>query len=215
LSGGILGSGNAQTITISSGTVTGGGGTAIDVGGGNDTVTINTASTINGTINGGAQTDTLEFTGNLTVTTAEQTAIIAYLVDANAASGNITLGGKNYVWINFEVLGHTLVFTVVDPDTGVAGTVALSTDAPPSTNEITCGGAKVFRTPDGFVQVYAGFDLLPNGFMVAVFGVDVLVTGGTFALDDPNTPNWSVRVSPVNLIEVLNEGGAVVAGCRL
>jgi len=65
------------------------------------------------------------------------------------------------------------------------------------------------------VQVYAGFDLLPNGFMVAVFGVDVLVTGGTFALDDPNTPNWSVRVSPVNLIEVLNEGGAVVAGCRL
>jgi len=207
---------SAQSITINSGTVTGGNGTAIDTRAGNDSVTINTASTINGTLDGGADTDTLHFAGMvITVSPAEQAAIIAYLVDTNAPNGNITLGGKTYTWTNFEVLGQSLVFVVIDPASGAAGTLTLSPPPPaPTFTEIACGVVKVFNTADGFVQVYSGFETInvPNGFLVAVFARNQAQTGAIFGLG--GSPNWSVVILPDQALEVLDENGALVGGCR-
>jgi len=74
---------------------------------------------------------------------------------------------------------------------------------------------KVFKNGTQ-LQVYSGFWIIsPDGFLVAVFDQSEAVDGATFSLNDPNTPNWSVRTTGTT-IEVYDENGNLVtAGCSV
>lgn len=68
---------NFADVIVNNGTITGGGGTAIQFGTGNNTLQIGTSSVINGTSDGGAGTDTLDYTnfaGAVSVDLASGTA---------------------------------------------------------------------------------------------------------------------------------------------
>ena len=76
-------------------------------GAGNDSVTLaGDAPEVNGTIDGGADNDTLTFAFD--VAAADYAALSSQIALANAASGSLSYNGQTYFWANFETLVNML-----------------------------------------------------------------------------------------------------------
>ena len=91
----VVGTGN---ITLQGGAIFPGTGDAVLLSTGNDTVTINGRTDANGLIDGATGSNTIAF--NLVgITPAEKASLDAMLA---TGMGNITIGGENYHWQNFQ-----------------------------------------------------------------------------------------------------------------
>jgi len=176
---------------------------AIDMMGGNDQVTLHVKSTVVGTVDGGADFDTLTF--QYESTSEDELADFAALIASlNPAGGTLSFGGRTFTWVNFEDLQALLTLIILEP-----------VDGPPSGQECSAINLRTFLTPDGFRQVYSGFELFPNGFLVAVYKRSDVMAGDSYALSDPSTPAWSVYLNPDGTLNVFNETGGIVGfGCE-
>jgi hypothetical protein len=96
---------SGNDTVINRGDITTGGAAAIQTGAGNDSVTI-AGGNVSGLIDGGADTDSLNFDLELGADGFE--AVAAQLAAANPNGGSLTIGGATYTWTNFEELLNLL-----------------------------------------------------------------------------------------------------------
>jgi len=98
--------------------------------------------------------------------------------------------------VNFETMNFLLAAIIQQlVDQGVIS------DAPVSnaTGEICTGAVKVFRLPNGALEVYSGFDPLPpNGFQVAQIPLAEQLVGGVFSLLDAPIPGWTATLEVID-----------------
>lgn len=200
----IAGSNNAQTITVSDGTLTGGWG-AIEASGGNDSVIITVEEvTINGIVNGGAGTDQLIFQG--ATTDAVGWNAVEALVGCNPCAGTVTIDGKSYLFQNFEqLLNHILLIAL--PQSVIAVEFGSAVQYP----MLLCddGVVKVFAT-ETHLEIYGGFaSENPNGFLITAIASGEIQAGTQFQ------NNWSGLLLDNGYIRVMNGSGTVVSEvCR-
>ena len=185
----LTGPGN-DTITIN-GSVGG----DVDAGDDDDVVIIDfdtpVANQLNTFIIGGAGNDSLSFTD---VTDAVQAAIIAACPDP--ANCSIAYSTGVYEVREFE----SLVFLVQ----AIAEQLVASGEIVITTQEICTGAVKVFRLPNGDLQIYSGFDVLPpNGFLVVQIPLIDQVAGGVFSDPGAPVPGWTAEL-------VVSEGSTQV-----
>ncbi len=108
---GILGSSSAETVIHRAGTITGTGGTAIDLAGGNDSLRIE-GGTLTGNVDGGTGTDTLTFAGSFTTT-----SVFSNIEQVDALSGTIRLNAASTlpsVAVSGGTFGGTGVLTITN-----------------------------------------------------------------------------------------------------
>jgi len=189
---GIEGNDDAQVV-VNNGTITGVSGSAIALYGGNDSVVVMFGTIINGTIDGGADTDSFQinleaYADDTTNATKIAESIAAQCPDASNCT--ISINGVTYVVMNFE---------------GSAGTHIILLAPQTKKPTVICDGdVKVIKTVDGkYYDVYSGFsNALPNGFWVG--RVDLAKLPGTLKFQDKgeHNPGWYVGVTLVenNLI---------------
>ena len=106
----VVGTGN---ITLQGGAIMPGTGDAVLLSTGNDTVTINGRTNANGLIDGETGSNTIVF-NIVGITPAEKASLDMMLA---TGMGNITIGGDNYHWQNFQTgIDHSISLElVVDP----------------------------------------------------------------------------------------------------
>lgn len=204
--------GNGNDTIINYGTVTGVT-EAVDASSGDDQVTILVGSSVNGDINGGSDVDTLIF--KLEGDQATINAFNAYITanGINVASGALTFGGHTYTWSNFEDLQFLLSLIVAGDVEGLASFA-------PSLQELCGLPLKVFRLPNGDLQVYAGFDTVPNGFLVGNISLAELANGTTRFQDRGEgalNPNWYVTVEVpqgIRYLVVYNQANREIGRCE-
>ena len=177
-------------VVVNNGTITGAGGTAIDLGGGDDSVVVLFGSQVTGTIDGGAGTDS--FTVNIQAYANDAQAIADAIAAQcpDASNCTINVNGVSYVVMNFE---------------GAAGIhIILLTLATPKPQTICDGDVKVIKTVDGsYYDVYSGFtNDLPDGFWVGRVDLSKLPDTLKFQDKGEHNPGWYVGVTLVenNLI---------------
>jgi len=180
--------GNADNDSITNNGSVGGG---IFGDTGDDIVTIRFGSQVGGNIDGGPHTtgDTITFSE---VSEAVQAAIATQCPNPTAC--NINVNGFTYNVLNFENLAFLLA--AIAEQLGIQGDVVITTQ------EICTGSVKVFRLPNGDLEVYSGFDLLPpNGFLVAKIPLAAQIVGGVFS--DPNAPiaGWTATLEMIDSIQ--------------
>jgi len=210
-------------------------GVAISAMNGNDTVTILAGSTVIGVIHGGfgnmgecsgpcesdpSEVDTFKMVGN-TFDAAGWAAFQACVDNPASCSDpaivySIALDGKTYQFQDFEAFINALLLLVGDGGGGGGdggGGETLSSLLQPASVS-TCDNElmKVFRTTDGFIQVYSGFWLFPpNGFLVAVFHELDAQVGKVFTQNNPAFPRWSVEIAQGGKLILRDENGAVIS----
>jgi len=190
------------------------------------TVNLNNGATVGGQIDasGSNGIDTLNFNMIAQVTQAEKDAIDAFLINTNAGGGTITIVGNTFIWTGFTVLGNSIVFTISVPGGGTdtlsvigpaipgSGTDTLSVGP----QEICTGAVKIFRLPNGDLEVYSGFDLLvPNGFLVAKIPLTEQVVGTSFSNLDAPIQSWTATLEMIDSIQrivVRDAAGNIVNG---
>lgn len=133
---GVLFAGSGADTLSNSGTITGTGGTAVDMGGGNDTVRLDTGSTITGMVNGGDGTDSLTLIGTGTISIARITYFES-LVKAGTETWTLTGTGSSGGSILVSEGTLAVTGTVGDAVT-VSGEGVLTGDG--STGSLTNGG---------------------------------------------------------------------------
>ncbi|MFZ4816675.1 MAG: hypothetical protein ACOYL5_19220, partial [Phototrophicaceae bacterium] len=100
---GVNGTASNQTFNLSGSVIASGNATtAIDAKGGNDSVTLSGNARIQGIVNGGAGTDTLNL--NQAVSECTATTLNASATTQTATAGGLTVNGAAFTWTNFEVL---------------------------------------------------------------------------------------------------------------
>jgi hypothetical protein len=177
---------------------------SIVLGAGNDAAIIHLNSTVTGLIDGGANGDILTLVLELS-DEAELNRVAALLANLSPTGGTFNYTGQAITWANFEQL-RTLLVKVILEGTAQTGPQQL------------CGTEtryKVFRLPDGVLEVYAGFDVTPNGFMIARITPTDLAAGQTrFQLSNP--ANLAVVVSTDSQgrrsLRVVNAAGNALGG---
>jgi len=179
-------------------TITNNGEVTFDILGqaGDDVVNIKIGSQVGGTIDGGDDTDTLNFTG--TATQADIDAINTVIAGCgNPCGGTVSAGGQTYNFANFETLQNLLTLFV---DAGLDVSVFLDgAPSAPATNEICTGAVKVFRLPNGDLEVFSGFDILvPNGFLVAKIPQAMQQAGGVFSNADAPIAGWTATLEIID-----------------
>jgi len=197
---------------------------------GDDTVIIDANSQVNYPIVGGSEdeTDTLIFRGT-TPTQSEIDDLESLINDPNgpnsASASNtlysVFLNGVEFKFRQFEELLSEVTLLVASTGAPVEVVVAVGNSESPSsqsspTTERICENVKVFNTPDGFVQIYSGFEQgIRNGegFLVAVFARSDAQVGDSFRLNDDATPNWSVIIAINSVVNVFNDNNEQVATC--
>jgi hypothetical protein len=157
---GILLTGLGSDVVANSGTIIGTGGTAVDLSGGDDTMTLYTGSAITGTIKGGAGTDSLTLDGSGTIGINQITGFEAL---TKRGSGTWTLTGTGSAGGPIAVAG---------------GALAVAGDVGDAVNVGTLGVLK----GSGSVG-----SLTDNGLVAPGNSAGTLVVNGDFLLDDPGT----------------------------
>ncbi len=207
---GIEGTDDAQ-IVINNGTVTGVSGTAISLYGGDDEVVVLFGSKINGTIDGGADIDTITFDIQAYADDASNAQAIADAIAAqcpDASNCTVVVNGFSYVVVNFE---------------GPAGTrIILITRARLHSTTICDGDVKVMK-PNGasYYDVFSGFSNdLPNGFWVGRVDAAQMPDMMNFQDKGPHNPGWYVGVTPAEddliVLQVRDAaGGAIGKPCTV
>jgi hypothetical protein len=99
-----------DTVINSGDILTNGGAVGIATGEGNDTVVIQ-GGTITGLIDGGADTDALQF--DVTVGAEFYEAVAAQIAAANPTGGSLLINGQTYTWANFEELVSLLQMAMI------------------------------------------------------------------------------------------------------
>ncbi|MFP4323744.1 MAG: hypothetical protein ACLFTK_14920, partial [Anaerolineales bacterium] len=131
----------------------------------------------------------------------------------DAANGQVNINGETFLWENFDQLvGLILAAVQADPAANIAVTVSSGPSAPPAPQELcdVPNVVKVFRTPSGAFDIYAGFPAAPpNGFQIAWFQNPQ--AGEVYGFEDNA---WRVRLAEDGAIEVLRDGQVIDRTCR-
>jgi hypothetical protein len=120
-------------------------------------------------------------------------------------------GANSYTFLNF----HQLVILLNQIQQGIIpeGGVSL-----PTGPVVICEGAvKIFRLPNGDLEVYSGFDVLPsNGWLIGVIPAGTEPAGQIFS--NPAAPilGWTVVFNANRSISVFNADGVLISDvCRV
>ena len=154
---GIIGSAGTDTV-INSGSITGNAGTAIDLAGGADSLTLKTGSSITGAIDLGTGTDTLKFQGNGTLSSnvagAESVIMNGGLW---TMAGNMTGGGTIDVQAGKFVLnGNAGAYDVTVQSGAAFGGTGTSQSLTANSGGIIAPGNSIGTTNTGNVTFNAG-----------------------------------------------------------
>jgi hypothetical protein len=198
--------GGNDTIT-NNGTING----TILAGGGDDRVVIRIGSTVTGLIRGEAGTDALEFTG-IGGSPAELELGAAFAANCNATghcAGTLTFGGKTYSFDTFE----KLLGLVSQIQQGVVPSEGASLPTGP---QLICDSlVKVFRLPNGDLEVYSGFDVMPNGWLIGVIPIGTIAQGQAFTNEGAPILDWDAVFNADGTISVFDANDVLVNSCRV
>jgi hypothetical protein len=198
--------GGNDTIT-NNGTLNG----TILAGGGDDRVVIRIGSTVTGLIRGEAGTDALEFTG-IGGSPAELELGAAFAANCNATghcAGTLTFGGKTYSFDTFE----KLLGLVSQIQQGVVPSEGASLPTGP---QLICDSlVKVFRLPNGDLEVYSGFDVMPNGWLIGVIPIGTIAQGQAFTNEGAPILDWDAVFNADGTISVFDANDVLVNSCRV
>jgi hypothetical protein len=165
-------------------------------------VNLNNGASVAGVIDGNSGTSassTLTFSMS-TPNGVEFANALATLIPGNGGSGTVTVNGEVYTWTDFDTLVNLIVLLVTDSDDDVVINVIPNSD-PASPTICDTGSVKVFHLPNGDLEVYSGFDLLPNGFQVAAIPLVAQTNGATFS--SPNAPiqGWTATLDLIDNVQ--------------
>jgi len=136
------------------------------VGGNNNTILVQVGTVLEGPMFAPFTVGN-QITFEYTADPAALAAFAALIAGKNPAGDNVTIGGVTYEWVGFNSLDTVLlVLAGLGGGGGGGGGGAGGGVSAPS---IACddGTAKIFRQPNGDLDVFSGFDQLPpNGFFV-------------------------------------------------
>jgi hypothetical protein len=214
---GTSGSGGNITINVNSSveeSISANAGSANKVyfgGPGSATINLNNGASVGGTISGdraGAQT-VLSF--NMDGTQTDYDALEAVL---GQRDGTVTIGDRVFTWASIDELVNNLrLFAAENPNTPIVINVAQETgqpnQAPSGPTQVCESKVKVFRTAEGNLEVYAGFDIQPNGFLVAIIFPDGTINPVSLPVE-----GWTAQFAN-GLVSVFDNGSNLVDNCNV